>query len=204
MRIVRFIKHESIAALNLSLIVAVLMAPLTVLRADEYQESQQDVALQPAETEAHPHHIKIRKLADYIQKKYRVSESKAATIVTEAFRNAIRYKSLEPELILAIIAVESTFKERAVSYQGSRGLMQVLPQAHPSKVQAIGGVHALFDPEKNIYTGTKILASYLQDSDGNLKRALLRYNGGEGNTNWRYAEKVLRIYWDMRRQTILG
>lgn len=203
MRIATFTTCASVVALKLSLVIALMMVPLAVLRADENPQPRQVVS-KMAVTDSQPHHIKINKLAGYIQKKYKVTEHKAASIVTEAIRNAEKYDGLEPELILAVIAVESTFKERAVGQQGSRGLMQVLPKAHPGKVKAIGGVHQLFDPGKNILTGSRILASYVEDSNGNLKRALLRYNGGDGSGSRSYAEKVMRIYWDMRRQTTVG
>jgi len=139
-------------------------------------------------------------LSKYIQKTYRVRARKADTIVNAAFRSSQRYDNVSPELILAIIAVESTFRARAVGPQGSRGLMQVLPRAHPRKIRDIGGVHALFDPNKNIRTGSKILSDYLRKSGGNLSNGLLRYNGSYG-TRSRYARKVLRVYNRLKKVT---
>jgi soluble lytic murein transglycosylase-like protein len=106
---------------------------------------------------------------------------------------------LKPELILAIIAIESTFRARAVSVKGARGLMQVMAKAHPKKVKAIGGIHALFNPQKNIHTGAKILAGYLKMSHGNLRKALLRYNGSHKNPKSRYADKVLYVYQEIKQ-----
>ena len=137
--------------------------------------------------------LRIRRLSNYIQKTFKVSPSKVDTIVTAAVDIGSKH-NLDPELILAIIAVESTFRERAVSRMGARGLMQVLPRSHPKKVKKIGGVHALFDPKKNISTGSKILVQYLDKSNGNLRRALLRYNGSLSNPRSRYPRKVLGIY----------
>lgn len=203
MQIIEFmIKRGPVAVLNLGFLIVFLMVPWAAPQADEYQGAQQATP-QLADADTHPHHVKIGKLADYIQKKYRLSERKATDIVAEVFRNAAKYESMEPELILAIIAVESRFQERAVSNQGARGLMQVMPRSHPHKVRAIGGAYALFDPEKNIDAGSQILASYLEDNSGNLKRALLRYSGSQGSHS-PYADKVMRIYWDMRRQTLVG
>jgi soluble lytic murein transglycosylase-like protein len=203
MRIARFIKHGSGVILSFALLVVIFMVPLRAPKADEYQVMQQATP-QSATESGHPHHIKLSKLANYIQKKYQLSERKAVNIVSEALRNAAKYENLEVELILAVIAVESRFQERVVSYKGARGLMQVLPQAHPQKVRAIGGVHALFDLEKNIYAGSTILADYLEDSEGDLRRALFLYVGAGGGYGRRYAEKVLRIYWDMRSYPSLG
>ena len=138
-------------------------------------------------------------LSRHIQDKYKISESKAAQIVRAAMVNGDRHQ-LEPELILAIIAVESTFKERAVSRVGARGLMQVTPGIHRKKVQAIGGSRALFDPAKNIHTGSQILVTYLNDHSGDLRRALLNYNGSLGMRS-SYADRVMRIYRDFQRVT---
>ncbi len=73
--------------------------------------------------------------------------------------------------------------------------MQVLPRAHPRKVQAIGGIQALFNPRKNIATGSKILDEYLRGSNGNLDRALRRYSGNSRN----YHQKVMRFYRRLKR-----
>ena len=146
---------------------------------------------------------KAKVLASFIHDKFNIPPSKASTIVAEAFRNG-RKRDLQPELILAVIAVESTFKEKAVSPVGARGLMQVMPSAHPKKVRSIGGSRALYDPKKNISVGAHILAQYLDLSSGNLRRTLLRYNGSLKNSRSHYPERVLRIYHQMKTTTHLN
>lgn len=145
---------------------------------------------------------KVASLSRHIQRRYQVSEHRASQIVQEAVHNGKRHQ-LEPELILAIIAVESTFKERAVSRVGARGLMQVMPGAHSHKIREIGGSHELFDPAKNIHVGSRILVKYLDSHSGNLRKALLSYNGSLGSRS-SFPERVLRIYRDLRRATIEG
>jgi soluble lytic murein transglycosylase-like protein len=145
---------------------------------------------------------KIHQLINHIRKKYRVSQSKASAIVTEVFRSGVQH-GLEPELILAVIAIESTFRVKAVSVKGARGLMQVMAKAHPKKVEEIGGISALFNLQKNIHTGAKILADYLKISRGNLRKALLRYNGSLKNPNSRYADKVLYVYQEIKKVATL-
>ena len=145
---------------------------------------------------------KITRLSGHIQSKYRVSEAKARHIVQEAIENAERHR-LDPELILALIAVESTFKERAVSRVGARGLMQVMAGAHAGKIREIGGSHQLFDPTKNIHVGSRILVKYLNAHSGNLRRALLSYNGSLG-TRSKFPDRVMRIYRDLQRVTVEG
>lgn len=147
--------------------------------------------------------VRIRKLAGYIQDTYKVDGNKASIIVAEAMYNATRH-DLEPELILAVIAVESTFRERAVSSMGARGLMQVIPRFHPDAIREIGGEHALFDPGKNIHAGSRILVSYLGKSNGNVQRALLRYNGSLSDPKSAYARRVLGVYERLKRIAELG
>jgi len=146
---------------------------------------------------------KTESLSRHIQRKYNVPASKADRIVAEAIRNGERHQ-MEPELILAIIAVESTFKERAVSRVGARGLMQVLPGSHARKMREIGGSHQLFDPVKNIHTGSRILVSYLNAHSGDLRRALLSYNGSLHLRRSSFPDKVMRIYRDFRSVTVEG
>jgi soluble lytic murein transglycosylase-like protein len=167
---------------------AVLVAnPDTAIRASAISASEQR---------------KHARLAGHIQRRFKVPAHKAEQIVAEAFRNG-RTHQVEPELILAIIAVESTFKERAVSREGARGLMQVLPRSHPQKMRDIGGSHALFDPAKNIHTGSRILVKYLGAHSGNLRQALLKYNGSLG-TRSSFPEKVMRVYRSLRQVTTEG
>lgn len=173
----------------------VAMATLPVINIDSGITDAKPA--QPEPKPAQPE--KAANLARHIQRKYRVPEHKATHIVREAFFNADRHQ-LEPELILAIIAVESTFKERAVSRVGARGLMQVMPGAHPGKIKEIGGRRALFDPAKNIHTGSRILVKYLDAHSGDLRRALLNYNGSLG-TRSAFPDRVMRIYRDLKSAT---
>lgn len=135
----------------------------------------------------------VRRVTQYIEKTFKVAPHKTIAIITEAIYNG-RKHNLQPELILAIIAVESTFREDAVSHAGARGLMQILPRAHPKKVKAVGGTEALFQRKRNIATGTAILNEYLERSQGDLQKALLRYNGSLSDPTYRYSRKVLRVF----------
>ncbi len=100
---------------------------------------------------------------------------------------------LIPELVLAVIEVESNFNQFAISRAGAIGLMQVMPFwlkeiGHPED--------NLFDARTNLRLGTTILKYYLDRENGNLPRALARYNGSLGS--YRYTNKVfeaLREKW---------
>jgi soluble lytic murein transglycosylase-like protein len=131
-----------------------------------------------------------KSLAQYIQSTFAVPEAKARTIVSAAFKNA-REKNIHPELILAVIAVESSFKETAKN-GGAMGLMQIIPRWHKQKIAKIGGTRQLFDPAKNIRVGTSIFKDYLESSSGNIRNALIRYNGSLSARA--YASKILTHY----------
>jgi len=173
---------------------------LTVAIADRTLTALDDDADSTVTTPANQR--KIARLSRHIQNRYQVAGHRADAIVREAIDNGHRHQ-IDPELILAIIAVESTFKERAVSRCGARGLMQVMPGSHSRKMVQIGGSHQLFDPAKNIHIGSRILVNYLDDHDGNLRRALLSYNGSLGPRS-SFPERVMRIYRDLQRVTTEG
>lgn len=81
---------------------------------------------------------------------------------------------LDPLLVLSVITVESNFRKYAVSYAGACGLMQVMP----FWIDVIGEDSLnIFDIHTNIRYGCLILRHYLDMENGNLTRALARYNG---------------------------
>ncbi|MDZ7853285.1 MAG: transglycosylase SLT domain-containing protein [Halomonas sp.] len=98
-----------------------------------------------------------------------------------------RLAGLAPELVLAVIQVESAFKAEAVSSAGAVGLMQIMP----FWIRELGlPADDLKDPRRNLRYGCTILAHYLAVESGDLTRALARYNGSLGKT-W-YPERVMR------------
>ncbi|MFT5887908.1 MAG: soluble lytic murein transglycosylase-like protein [Zhongshania sp.] len=101
--------------------------------------------------------------------------------------------NLSPELVLALIEVESYFDRYAVSRVGAQGLMQVMPFWK----KEIGRLDDnLTHPDTNLRYGCHILQFYLQKEKGNLHRALARYNGSLGK-HW-YPERVFsrwRKHW---------
>ncbi|HUF74221.1 MAG TPA: transglycosylase SLT domain-containing protein [Gammaproteobacteria bacterium] len=101
---------------------------------------------------------------------------------------------LDPELVLAVIDVESNFDRFAISSANALGLMQVMP----FWVEEVGetDMNLLFDIEFNILLGCRILKYYLDMEDGELMQALARYNGSTGR-RW-YGDRVLdrlRLTW---------
>jgi len=89
---------------------------------------------------------------------------------------------LEPDLVLAVIRVESNFRKYAISSAGARGFMQVMP----AWANIIVGETSsnLFNLRTNLRLGCAILRSYLDQERGNLHRALARYNGSLGKDDY--------------------
>ncbi len=185
---------KSIPVLSGAVFTLSLMLPLTGAAKSLPEYRQKDV-------EAGEHVIqdqgRAQRIARYIQDRYNLTTQNALRIVSEAVRSGARH-GLEPELILAVIAVESNFRERAISSRGARGLMQVKADVHQNKIREIGGTHALFETGSNIHTGSRILADYVDNTDGNVRRALLYYCGSIKNPKSSYPDKVLRIYQDLK------
>ena len=98
---------------------------------------------------------------------------------------------LLPELVLSVIQIESRFDRFALSQVGAQGLMQVMPFW---KNEIGRPDDNLTDPYTNLRYGCTILAYYLQKENQNLIRALARYNGSLGKTQ--YPEKVLLAWED--------
>lgn len=93
---------------------------------------------------------------------------------------------LPPELILAVIEVESNFDRYAVSVAGALGLMQIMP----FWLDEIGRPNDnLLHTDTNLRYGCTILRFYLDKENGDLRRALGRYNGSLGMR--KYPNKVI-------------
>jgi soluble lytic murein transglycosylase-like protein len=130
-----------------------------------------------------------RAVTEFIARRYRVAEDVTAGFVSTAYR-AGREFSVDPLLILAVMAVESRYNPVAESSMGARGLMQIIPKYHPEKLLEHGGEHALLDPEVNIQVGARILREYLRRF-GETETALQMYAGAFDEPTSQYAGKVL-------------
>ena len=82
---------------------------------------------------------------------------------------------VDPLLLYSVVHQESSFKSRAISPKGARGLMQLMPGT-----AARFGVTNTFDPKQNIEGGARYLHFLLDHFDGDLNLALAGYNAGEG------------------------
>lgn len=110
-------------------------------------------------------------------------------LLREVHREA-RRAGLQPELVLAVIEVESHFNRYAVSSVGAQGIMQVMPFW---KNEIGRPEDNLIELETNLRYGCTILKHYIERSEGRLAEALARYNGSYGS--YRYTIKVMDA-WD--------
>ncbi|OLL29450.1 lytic transglycosylase [Burkholderia sp. SRS-W-2-2016] len=125
------------------------------------------------------------RISTYLTHKFGLNKDKAQKI-SDAVQSAASKYSLPPALLLAIISIESRFKEKARGANGATGLMQVVPQAHRGLLR---NVKDLTEPGANIEAGSAILYGYMRSANGDLNAALKSYGGSKA-----YAQKVtLRV-----------
>src|SRR6266849_295597 len=129
----------------------------------------------------------------------RPSSADYGTYCREIAEAAARY-AVPERLIWAVIRVESGFDPRAVSRQGARGLMQLMPET-----AAILGVRDAFDPRENIHAGARHLRALIERFRYDLPLAIAAYNAGEKPVvafrgippypeTREYVTRVLRLY----------
>jgi hypothetical protein len=137
-------------------------------------------------------------VAAWIARRYKVAPEPISALVQEAWSIGQR-AGLDPTLILAIMAVESSFNPFAQSPVGAQGLMQVLTRVHPDKYEAFGGNHAAFDPISNLRVGVQVLKECIARA-GSLQDGLKHYVGAaltEGDGG--YVGRVMAEQSYMRR-----
>jgi hypothetical protein len=129
-------------------------------------------------------------VAQWIARRYKVAPEPIAAWCRKPGRSASA-PALDPTLILAIMAIESSFNPFAQSPVGAQGLMQVMTRVHDDKYEAFGGNHAAFDPVSNLRVGVQVLKDCIARA-GSLQDGL-RYYVGAANIedDGGYAGRVL-------------
>lgn len=129
-------------------------------------------------------------LRSYLARKYSIAESAAGALVNTVFVIA-RERRLDPQLVLAVIAIESRYNPYAESQVGAQGLMQVLTRVHKDKFEVFeDGIADALNPIANIWVGTSILQSCVQRR-GSVEGGLACYVGATGPGDGGYGAKVL-------------
>ena len=137
-------------------------------------------------------------VAQWLARRYKVAPEPISALVQEAW-NIGQRASLDPTLILAIMAIESSFNPFAQSPVGAQGLMQVMTRVHPDKYEAFGGNHAAFDPISNLRVGVQVLKECIRRA-GSVQEGLKQYVGAALSENdGGYASRVMMEQDFLRR-----
>lgn len=120
-------------------------------------------------------------ISTYLTQRFGVAKAKAVQISAAVTSAAEKY-SLPPAVLLAIISIESRFRERARGANGATGLMQIVPSAHRNLLH---NVKNLTSPDVNIDVGSSILYGYRRAAGGDLNTAMKNYGGSST-----YVEKI--------------
>src|SRR5437763_7844173 len=102
---------------------------------------------------------------------FTTGDSQVDTFIVESGKR----NSVDPLLLYSIMHQESSFKSRAMSYKGARGLMQLMP---PTASRF--GITNIWDPKQNIEGGARYMRFLLDLFSGDVRLALAGYNAGEG------------------------
>ena len=141
-----------------------------------------------------------------------VKERQRITIVQPWVIKASSEHALDPDLINAVIWVESRFQPRAKSPAGARGLMQLMPGTASALASHLGKRRAAsYDPEFNIAAGSFYLAKLKARYDGDERLALAAYNAGAGNVDrWLEggglpprSEEYVRLVFEARERFVV-
>lgn len=127
-------------------------------------------------------------MAQWLGKKYRVSPLAIGTLIVEADKLSKTYR-LSPNLIIAVMAIESNFHPYIQSQAGAQGLMQVMPVIHAKRYDKFGGKSSFIDPIVSLKVGAEILRDCVKLKGGSEAEALRFYFGGGASSDI-YIDKV--------------
>jgi len=119
---------------------------------------------------------------------FSADERAKITAVQPHVRAAAKHYKVDPDLINAMIWVESKFNPKARGPGGSAGLMQLMPSTAKALAKQMGERSKPYNPDFNVRAGTYYLARMISKFDGNQRLGIAAYNAGPGNVRkWQKA-----------------
>jgi len=134
--------------------------------------------------------VPIIRTTSYIMRTYpHLKREDAYRCIVSVYKYSREY-NISPDLLMAVIHTESTYRPSAVSREGACGLTQIQPRWWAKELMSAGILTVeedIFDIDRNIEAGAYVLSQYISTSK-DIPEALYRYNGGGIG----YADKVLK------------
>lgn len=157
-------------------------SPIAEAAAEAPEAAKQEVSARPVPAN-------VSRLSDYLANRYRVSNDVVESLIVTA-HSVGKELGVDPLLIVAVMATESSFNPLAESRFGAQGLMQVIPKYHMDKLGEDAHKLALFDPATNIRVGAMVLKEYTR-RNGSVEAGLQYYAGASNDEEFGYSRKVL-------------
>ena len=155
--------------------------------------SEPNAVISPASYEQIMEAGEQRRVTRWLARRYKIAGSASKMLVDAAYSSA-KEVSIDPLLILAVMAIESRMNPFAESHVGAQGLMQVMSRVHSEKFANKEGNKSALNPVANIRAGSLILKDYLRRG-GSVEAALKLYVGaGNKHSDRGYGARVLAEY----------
>jgi len=158
-----------------------------VLPAPDPQAAERATAIDPASLPQEQ-----ARMARWLAGTYKVAPEPVAALVREAHVVGPRLK-LQPTMILAVMATESSLNPFSQSSAGAQGLMQVMPKVHARRFDEHGGPMTAFDPLTNLRVGARVLHDCIKLTGGSVEDGLRFYLGGSRVDDALAAEYIAKV-----------
>jgi soluble lytic murein transglycosylase-like protein len=144
--------------------------------------------------------IAVDNIAGYIARQYQLNFDYAKKITMISFDAANSY-SVDPKLVLAFIAEQSSFNPLSGSTTGGKGLTQIVPRWFNISNDLLSekGESNFVDVENNIVIGISVLKSLMDNNKGNLKKAIMDFNKVDEVTAQKLESIVNNVYLRLKQ-----